>query len=401
MRRTRGAAALEHVKIPRLARSLQAAAVLTVAVASAVRAQEARPDTTARADSSTHTVKRGDTLWDLANAYLGDAYLWPEIYRLNTDQIEDPHWIYPGEILRLPGRAAAPATIAVTPRTDTTAVPAVPAYRASAVEEPPRRVAGPTIFRVYTRASNAARDLIAPPPPARVPLGDVLRAPYFDRQGGPRASGKLLVGIDVPGIDAPPASMNFQLYDKILMSPASNVAAAERDRYMAYDLVDNVEGVGSVVVPTAMLRVVRAPQNGEGAVVEVLELYDRLDGNTRVVLFDTAGAGANSVPVPVARESARTAKIRSVYRPAVLPSLNYYVLFDLTAQDGVRIGDEIEVFRERLDRQGDDGPAVPELPVATGQIVKVTEYGATARITAQDQALIQVGQGVRVTARMP
>ncbi|MDQ6634251.1 MAG: hypothetical protein M3Z10_05770, partial [Gemmatimonadota bacterium] len=223
----------------------------------------------------------------------------------------------------------------------------------------------------------------------------------FDRRGGPRASGKLLVGVDIPGIDAPPASMNFQLYDKILMSPASNVVAAERDRYMAYDVLDDVEGVGSVVVPTALLRVVRAPQDGEGAIVEVLELYERLDGNTRVVLFDTAGAGANATPIPVAREGAKTATVRSIYRPAVLPSLNYYVLFDLKAEDGVRIGDEIEIYRERQDHDGDLGPPIPELPVATGQVVKVTEYGATARITTQEQAKVQVGQGVRITARMP
>jgi hypothetical protein len=33
--------------------------------------------------------------------------------------------------------------------------------------------------------------------------------------------------------------------------------------------------------------------------------------------------------------------------------------------------------------------------------VKVTEYGATARILTQEQVKVRVGQGVRITARMP
>ena len=160
------------MKISRLGRSLSAAAILTVATAGSVSAQGVRSDSAA-----THTVKRGDTLWDLAQAYLGDAYLWPEIYRLNTDQIEDPHWIYPGEIQRLPGHAEAVAQTPAVPG-DTTRVAQRPPE-----EEPPRRVGGPTIFapRVMARPRRSA--LEEEVPPARVPIGDVIRAPYFDGVG--------------------------------------------------------------------------------------------------------------------------------------------------------------------------------------------------------------------------
>ena len=379
------------MKISRLGRSLSAAAIITVATAGSVSAQGVRSDSAA-----THTVKRGDTLWDLAQAYLGDAYLWPEIYRLNTDQIEDPHWIYPGEILRLPGRAE---TFAQTPAVpgDTTRVAQRPPE-----EEPPRRVGGPTIFapRVMARSRRSTQEEEVPP--ARVAMGDVLRAPYFDGDKGPRGAGSVLIGYEIPGINKPNATTNFQLYDKVLMSPPAGSVAAEREKFIAYTLSDYVEGSGMVVIPTALLRVVRAPRDGDAAIVEVLELYSQLNTGQFVVPIDTAGAGANQTPIPVAAGMGQTAKVRYIHRDkTVLPSLDYYVLFDLTVRDGVKMGDEIEIYRPRHENKNDVGPAVPEIAIATGQVVRVTPYGATARITSQEQPAIRVGESVRITARMP
>jgi len=43
-----------------------------------------------------HVIVKGDTLWDLAQHYLGDPFLWPQIWERNP-YIKDSHWIYPGD----------------------------------------------------------------------------------------------------------------------------------------------------------------------------------------------------------------------------------------------------------------------------------------------------------------
>ncbi|HWU86768.1 MAG TPA: LysM peptidoglycan-binding domain-containing protein [Kofleriaceae bacterium] len=47
-----------------------------------------------------HVVRNGDTLWDICWFYFNDPWQWPKIWSYNA-QITNPHWIYPGDLVRL------------------------------------------------------------------------------------------------------------------------------------------------------------------------------------------------------------------------------------------------------------------------------------------------------------
>jgi len=47
-----------------------------------------------------YTVQEGDTLWDLSQRFSDSPWLWPDLWQGNK-QIPNPHWIYPGERIRL------------------------------------------------------------------------------------------------------------------------------------------------------------------------------------------------------------------------------------------------------------------------------------------------------------
>jgi hypothetical protein len=49
---------------------------------------------------SFHTVRRGDTLWDLSGYYYGNSWNWPKVWSYNP-QVSNPHWIYPGDQVRM------------------------------------------------------------------------------------------------------------------------------------------------------------------------------------------------------------------------------------------------------------------------------------------------------------
>jgi hypothetical protein len=62
-------------------------------------------------EGESYTVQRGDTLWDLSSKFLQDPWAWPKIWSWNPE-IANPHWIYPGNVLRLQAGGAAAGPVA-------------------------------------------------------------------------------------------------------------------------------------------------------------------------------------------------------------------------------------------------------------------------------------------------
>jgi LysM repeat protein len=356
----------------RLIRVTATAAIAVAAVSQTLVGQEP-----ASALPKTHTVKRGDTLWDISKTYLGDAFLWPEIYRLNTDIIEDPHWIYPNEVLKLPGQQAK--VVAVVPPQ---AAPKAPTPAPVVAQTPARDTATPPLVQT---------------PKSSVRVGEYTAAPWVDERKGPSGSGYIMQAVDIPGI-ASVEKLQLHLYDKVFVSPPAG-SSTGRQVYLAYRLGPFIEDFGQIVIPTGLIEVARIAPEGEASVGRVVKMYGPVVQGQRLIPYDTSAAVVLGRAAPVSNGSA--GKVRWIFKEPVLPSLQDYVVLDISKRDGVNVGDQIELYQPRQGATEYRELALPEVKIARGQVLRVTPFGATAIIIGQEQPKIQEGTAARVAAKMP
>ena len=368
--------------------ALAVAAALVPAGATRANAQE--PETLAAPSGRTHTVRTGDTLWDLARVYLGDPFLWPEIYRLNTEVVEDPHWIYPGEVLRLPEGAAAGVAAGVSGIDGGGQV----------VDAPPSRAS--TVFATRRGGSLGDRNMrlgvLGRSQRPLVRSGDYYPAPVVCHVGGIRGSGRILDRIEENGIASVGDVDRLQHNDRVQITVPEGTSARVGERFLSYALDAVIGNDRQVIVPTGVLVIDDVRPTGE-IIARIAEVYNQVRVDQKVTQFEpftTVPTGEGPQPV----ENGPLAKVAWIQDAPILPSLHSYLVLEGAPAD-VKMGDQFTILRAGMEATGQvPGPDAPET-IAVVQVIKIARGGVTGMVIDQAQPGIRLGLAARLTAKMP
>jgi hypothetical protein len=338
-----------------------------------------------------HTVKKGDTLWGLAGVYLSDPFLWPEIYRINTAVVEDPHWIYPGEILHLPGGPRLASTDDMMPRMQ---------------PEPVGSSLGSTVFSlgVERRRQESSRlaETAANYAHTSVRHGDFVAAPWVEAADAAKREGRIVASAELPGIAQASKKQRIIAQERVYITLPAGAAAARGDRFVTVANGPLLPDGARVVVPTGIVEVER-PGNDEATTVRVVQQFGDILLGQEVAPLEQLSIPIDARPAPL--ENGLECEVISVPSGVVLPTIGYYVILGATTIDGVKVGDQFTLYRARQEApvaaRSTSSVTLPEEPIALAQVVKVTDEGTTALVTSQRHPVIHTGVPARLTAKMP
>jgi hypothetical protein len=336
----------------------------------------------AQEPQGTHTVVTGDTLWDLSQFYYDDPFEWRVIWNANRDVVEDPNWIYPDEMLRIPGLpgtaagAAEPEEMPAEPQP-----PAEMPVEAPAATPPVIPMAGQrTVF--YRDTTNGSTGIVRGAETAyyAVSADAVYSAPWVVRFDMEPEHDGVLVGF------ATTAQRGSTIRSYELVSVDMEVPARVGDMLQLFRITRSIEDIGQVATPTGVLTV--SAIGNEGVVGRVLKEYARVQPGDFVRPLPTYEIQPGQYAQEIVGGS--EAMVMGFAAPAELNALGRVAFLDLGSDDGVTIGDEFILYGSSLETHTE----------GTLQVVAVTETMASARILSLTDNVFSRGVVVRLAKKM-
>ena len=324
---------------------------------------------TAPEGSKTHTVEKGDTLWDLSSKYLGNPYAWPQIWELNQ-WIKDPHWIYPGDPLII-DLSRAVATAGSVPE-------------AVANLQPDQRRADPNAMR-RPELGFSAQDFFQLP--FVVPSG--AEAYYkslgaFTITSNKREDHRYLGDGETIYLNGG-SSQGLKPGDRLL------ILKTVTRKLMHPTIAKKI--LGDVLQQIGVVRVTSVQSRGAVAVIE--RCLDTVQIGDHLVRFTEPA----NLPLQLRTDTAEPVKVLA-NSPIVVYSRDHklssaggdMIIIDKGANDGFKVGDVLLAVRVKTFSVGADGEKKPPTETTTyylGQalVVRTEAQTATCRVLRSNEEL--------------
>jgi len=320
------------------------------------------------AQETTHEVKIGDTLWDIAGWYYQDPFLWPYIWRANLTKIEDPHWIYPEQQLVIP--PSPEEGITVQPK---------PEYEYEYEEMP----------AVIPQPKKPAAEMVS----AVVPEERVFTEEIIHRAG-------FIVEEDIPywgkivGTE-PIGDKNITTFKKVYINRVEDVQVG--DVLTIYRPGKNLkdpatgEGLGKEIIILGKAEIEAVGE--EGCRCKVVASYDIIRKGDFVTPYEPILAPENVELIETDKEI--EGYIVEVKDPNMITSPHVFVYVDQGEEAGIAVGDVFEIYQEK--KVG--GVKQPDLTVGKVQIISVFRK-ASIGLLLQERQTLKVKRGERCRLAM-
>lgn len=369
---------------PKTASSMRGIAALALLCAAVQPVLGQQPTQTQ--EQREHTVRKGDTLWDLARFYLNNPFSWPTIFEANRNVVENPHWIYPAERLIIPGQSMQREDLLGTP---------VAAAAADVTDVGPISVRS----RFYNQviADTTTRVTLITSESANVPLVQPLEwlaAPWITESSQLPTNGRVFKPAD-PRAQSDRLNEFFHPHDKLFLSSGGS-AMKQGDRLLVVRVTRNLGGVGSIVEPQGILRVDSVAANT--AVASIVNQFGALQvGDLTMPLPVVPPLPADRL-VEVA--GGPVGKVIEFLVDQPLNATTDLAFVNLGTNQGVALGDELLVFVPPHRPSSTDSEMLSEQAVAKLRVIRVTESTATVRVTRMNNAGLERGLPVRVARKV-